>query len=101
MGALALGTDAIFGGKADQSGAGVVDRRQLDRELCAFRTSKEIVSAGGASGDPVRRLRGSVPVLCIVRARGVQRWEHGVLVVAIDRLTPTLQSAETLAVHLG
>jgi hypothetical protein len=37
--------------------------------------------------------RGAVPVLCIVRARGVQRWEAGVLVVSIDRLTPTLQSA--------
>jgi hypothetical protein len=37
--------------------------------------------------------QGAVPVLCIVRARGVQRWEAGVLVVSIDRLTPTLQRA--------
>jgi hypothetical protein len=37
--------------------------------------------------------QGAVPILCIVRARGVQRWEAGVLVVSIDRLTPTLQGA--------
>jgi hypothetical protein len=37
--------------------------------------------------------QGAVPVLCIVRAHGVQRWEAGVLVVSIDRLTPTLQRA--------
>jgi hypothetical protein len=40
--------------------------------------------------------QGAVPVLCIVRARGVQRWEAGVLVVSIDRLTPALQSAAHL-----
>jgi hypothetical protein len=36
--------------------------------------------------------RGAVPVLRIVRARGVQVCEAGVLVVSIDRLTATLQS---------
>jgi Nuclease-related domain len=34
---------------------------------------------------------GALPVLCIVCARGVERWEAGVLVVSIDRLTQTLQ----------
>jgi hypothetical protein len=37
--------------------------------------------------------RGALPVLCVVRDRGVQRWEHGALVVSIDQLTSTLQSA--------
>jgi hypothetical protein len=37
--------------------------------------------------------RGALPVLCVVRDRGVQRWEQGALVVSIDQLTSTLQSA--------
>jgi hypothetical protein len=34
--------------------------------------------------------RGTLPVLCVVRATGVERYEHGVLVVSIDRLVPVL-----------
>jgi Nuclease-related domain len=34
--------------------------------------------------------RGALPVLCVVRAAGVERYEHGVLVVSIDRLVPVL-----------
>ena len=37
--------------------------------------------------------RGAVPVVCLVRARGVQRLERTVLVVSIDRLIPVLRSA--------
>jgi Nuclease-related domain len=37
--------------------------------------------------------RGAVPVICVVRARGVQRLEQNVLVVSIDRLIPVLRSA--------
>jgi hypothetical protein len=37
--------------------------------------------------------RGAVPVVCLVRARGVQRLERNVLVVSIDRLIPVLRSA--------
>jgi hypothetical protein len=33
---------------------------------------------------------GSVPVLCVVRAAPVERYEHGVTVVSIDRLVPAL-----------
>lgn len=36
---------------------------------------------------------GSVPVVCIVRERGVVRWEHGVLVLSLEWLVPTLQHA--------
>jgi hypothetical protein len=36
--------------------------------------------------------RGAVPVVCLVRARGVQRLERNVLVVSIDRLIPVLRS---------
>ncbi len=36
---------------------------------------------------------GAVPVVCLVRARGVQRLEQNVLVVSIDRLIPVLRSA--------
>jgi hypothetical protein len=32
----------------------------------------------------------AVPVLCVVRAAGVERYEHGVLVVSVDRLVPVL-----------
>ena len=34
---------------------------------------------------------GAVPVLCLVRARGIQRTEHDVLVVSVDRLSYTLR----------
>lgn len=34
--------------------------------------------------------RGALPVLCVVRAAGVERFEHDVLVVSIDRLVPVL-----------
>jgi Nuclease-related domain len=34
--------------------------------------------------------RGVLPVLCVVRAAGVERYERGVLVVSIDRLVPVL-----------
>jgi hypothetical protein len=39
-----------------------------------------------------RRLcrRGVVPVLWVARARGVHRWEQGVLVVSLNRLLPAL-----------
>ncbi len=36
--------------------------------------------------------RGAFPVLCVVRARGVQRVEDGVLVVSLDRLAPALRA---------
>ena len=45
--------------------------------------------------------RGAVPVVCLVRAHGVQRVEHGVLVVSIDRLTLALQDAATVPDPLG
>jgi hypothetical protein len=35
---------------------------------------------------------GAVPVVCLVRAHGVQRLEQNVLVVSIDRLMPALRS---------
>jgi Nuclease-related domain len=34
--------------------------------------------------------RGALPVLCVVRAAGVERYERGVLVVSVDRLVPVL-----------
>jgi hypothetical protein len=34
--------------------------------------------------------RGALPVLCVVRATGVERYERGVLVVSVDRLVPVL-----------
>jgi Nuclease-related domain len=34
--------------------------------------------------------RGVPPVVCVVRAAGVERYERGVLVVSIDRLVPVL-----------
>ena len=33
---------------------------------------------------------GAVPVLCVVRAARVERYEHGVIVVSMDRLVPVL-----------
>jgi hypothetical protein len=36
---------------------------------------------------------GALGVMCLVRARGVERVEHDVLVVSIDRLTHVLRSA--------
>src|SRR5947209_3448787 len=37
--------------------------------------------------------RGAIPVLCIVRSRGIERLEQNVLVVSIYRLIPVLRSA--------
>jgi hypothetical protein len=37
--------------------------------------------------------RGALPVVCLVRARGVQRLEQNILVVSIDRLIPVLRSS--------
>jgi len=41
---------------------------------------------------------GAMPVLCVVRAAGIQRWERGVLVVSLEALIPTLRhtAAEAL-----
>jgi hypothetical protein len=36
--------------------------------------------------------RGVIPVVCLVRAHGVERVEQGVLVVSIDRLIPVLRT---------
>ncbi len=36
---------------------------------------------------------GALPVLCVVRAHGVQHFERDVLVVSIDRLTLALRNA--------
>ena len=38
---------------------------------------------------------GVVPVVCVARSRGMQRWEDGVLVVSIDCLLPALQAASS------
>jgi hypothetical protein len=37
--------------------------------------------------------RGAVPVVCLVRPRGIERVEREVLVVSIDRLIPVLRGA--------
>jgi Nuclease-related domain len=37
--------------------------------------------------------RGALPVLCVVRATGVERVQDGVLVVSVDRLVPSLRAA--------
>ncbi|HET6869687.1 MAG TPA: nuclease-related domain-containing protein, partial [Solirubrobacteraceae bacterium] len=39
-----------------------------------------------------RRVRGALPVLCIVRASGAEHFESGVLVVSIDRLVVVLRT---------
>lgn len=36
--------------------------------------------------------RGAVPVVCLVRPRGIERVEREVLVLSIDRLIPVLRS---------
>ncbi len=41
--------------------------------------------------------RGALGVMCLVRARGVERVEHDVLVVSIDRLTHVLHAAARMA----
>jgi hypothetical protein len=42
---------------------------------------------------------GAVPVLCLVRAVGIQRWERGVLVVSLEALSPTLRHTAAEALH--
>jgi hypothetical protein len=40
---------------------------------------------------------GAVPVLCVVRARGLWQWQDGVLVLSLDQLTRTLREAAGVA----
>jgi hypothetical protein len=40
-----------------------------------------------------------MPVLCVVRAAGIQRWERGVLVVSIEALIPTLRGVAAQALQ--
>jgi hypothetical protein len=40
--------------------------------------------------------RGALPVLCVVRSRGLERVEGGVLIVSLDRLVPALRVAAGL-----
>lgn len=58
-----------------------------DRQLARVRAQAEWLSR--------RRRRwcrrGALPVLCVVRARRLERMEQGVLVVSIDRLVPALR----------
>jgi hypothetical protein len=42
---------------------------------------------------------GALPVLCVVRAVGIQRWERGVLVVSLEALIPTLRLTAAEALH--
>ena len=48
-----------------------------------------------------RRIRTVVPVLCIVRAAGVERCENGVLVVSVDRLVAVLWAVGTRRAMAG
>jgi hypothetical protein len=41
--------------------------------------------------------RGAIPVLCVVRARGLERIEGEVLIVSLDRLVPALTVAAGLS----
>jgi len=41
--------------------------------------------------------RGSFPVICVVRARGLERVDGGVLIVSLDRLVPALRVAAGLS----
>jgi hypothetical protein len=41
--------------------------------------------------------RGALPVLCVVRARGLERVEGGALIVSLDRLVPALRVAAGLS----
>lgn len=41
--------------------------------------------------------RGAFPVLCVVRARGVERVDGQVLIVSLDRLVPALRVAASLS----
>lgn len=45
--------------------------------------------------------RGALGVLCLVWARGVERVEHDVLVVSIDRLVPALRTMAVDASRVG
>jgi hypothetical protein len=45
--------------------------------------------------------RGAFPVLCVVRARGLERLDGGVLIVSLDRLVPALRVAAGLSERPG
>ena len=41
--------------------------------------------------------RGALPVICVVRARGLERVEDEVLIVSLDRLLPALRATAGMA----
>ena len=45
--------------------------------------------------------RGALPVLCVVRARGLEEIEDGVLVVSLDRLAPALRAGAGTSARPG
>jgi hypothetical protein len=45
--------------------------------------------------------RGALPVLCVVRARAVERIDDGVLIVTLDRLLGALRTAAGMARRPG
>ena len=51
------------------------------------RRPRGFIGIGGAGA-----VRGALPVLCVVRARGVEHVEDEVLVVSLDRLAPALRA---------
>jgi hypothetical protein len=65
-------------------------RRYDDRHLARVQEQAAWLSR---RRRPWCRRPGAVPVVCLVRARGVQRLEQNVLVVSIDRLIQVLRSA--------
>jgi hypothetical protein len=61
------------------------NQRQLDRATSTARW---------AAGQRRRYPRGVVPVLCVVRSRGLQHTYGKVLVVSLDRLVPALRKTD-------
>jgi hypothetical protein len=64
-------------------------------------TRSHIVRTVAAARWLARRRRryplGVVPVVCVTRARWVERVEHGALIVSLDRLLPALRASAALA----
>jgi hypothetical protein len=73
------------------SGIGFVIETKTSRYARAH-VQRTVVAARSLARRRRRYPLGVVPVVCIARGRGVERVEHGALIVSIDRLLPAMSA---------
>jgi hypothetical protein len=78
------------------SGIGFVVETKTSRYVRAH-VDRTVAAARWLARRRRRYPLGVVPVVCVTRARWVERVEHGALIVSLDRLLPALRASAALA----